>query len=106
MKVQAMNKVGTIIMYQSINFFNIYLKKSVKKQKFCVGIQFPISDFLIFFLIELAQKPDLIHKNGCPFWIQRGQVILNQLRNLKQLSKMFFFVDQCNYSIVGLRLFC
>jgi len=45
---------------------------------------------LIIFLIKLAQKPDLIQENGCHFWIQRGQITLNQLKNLKHLSKKFF----------------
>jgi len=52
--------------------------------------------FLIFWnvkKIELAQKRDLIQINGCHFWIQRGQIVLNQLKNLKQLSKKVF-VDQ------------
>jgi len=49
MQVQTMNEFGTIMMYNQSKLFE---KNHSKYRKFCVGIQFPIDDFLIF--LELS----------------------------------------------------
>jgi len=67
-----MNEFGTIMM-NNLSIFATFIWKNLSKiEIFCWH---RISDFWFsdnLKKIELAQKPDLIQKNECHLWIQRG----------------------------------
>lgn len=59
------------------------------------GVLYRLSQKIRFFKVKLAQKPDLIVKNGCNCWIKQCKMVLIEKENLQKV----YSVTQCNQQV-------